>query len=526
MGIDKMEDNNTHLDNTELKYLKKLEFVVNNSPTIAITWRLEDNGWLIDYVSDNIDLLGLPKEDLVSNKVSYFDFLHPDDVWRIQENLKIKLKCDTVKFVQEYRLVSPEGKVCRVRDFNYIGRDEQNRITHMNSIVMDITEEKKLQEEMLQIKKMNAIGQLTGGIAHDFNNLLTGIMGNAELIEMESEDEEMQRLAKNILDICENASSLTQKLLSFSRNDKCINVDFCINEKVLSIQEMVSNIINRNITIKTEFSNEELILDGDPAEIGNVLLNMAINARDAMPDGGTLTFKTDIFHADQFYNLGLHTGDYARISIRDTGIGMNDDIKEHIFEPFFTTKEKEKGTGLGLSSSFNIIKNHSGLIRVYSEIGKGSEFVIYLPLFERNVVKVESYAEGEEEFKKGEGRVLIVDDEDNIRLSGEELLVKIGYTVFSAGNAKEALEFLKRNKVDLVILDMIMPEIGGKETFYSIRRLYPEMKVIVSSGFSEDESALQMLKDGAHSFVQKPFRLKELSDSVYDALNLNDFKGE
>ncbi len=517
--MEELEKNQKELFNS-YQILKKLEFIVNNSPSIAITWYFNKE-WKVDYVSDNINSIGIDKEKLMSQQVKFEDYLHPDDYWRIQKEIDENLNETVSRYIQEYRVKGDDGKVRWIRDYNFISRDNNGKMTHINGIITDITENKKIEEEILQIRKMDAIGQLAGGIAHDFNNLLGGIMGNAELLLMECSEDDNRKTINQIIEISERASSLTKKLLLFARKGKYHSTDFNINEKINDAVDIMKNTIDKSIRILCDLAEDLPTAEGDPVQIESVFLNIGINARDAMSDGGTLKFKTERVEIYNDNMLGIKDGIYSKISIVDTGIGMNRDIIDHIFEPFFTTKEPGKGTGLGLPSAYGIVKNHNGIIKVYSEPGQGTEFRIYLPAKKRTGVKGFAEIEGkkiEKRVIKGTGTILIVDDEEMIRISTEMLLKKIGYTCYTAETGQKALDFLEKNSdnIDIIILDMIMPEMGGRETFYHIKRKYPHIKIILSSGFSEDHIARELIRAGADAFIQKPFGLKALSTAIAD----------
>ena len=500
--------------------LRQLEFIINNSPSIAITWML-DKFWKVEFVSNNIKQLGIDKDKLLSGDVNYEDYLHPDDYWRVKREIEKSFNDKENKYVQEYRLVTPDGHTRWIRDYNYIRRDDKGAMISIDGIIIDITDLKRIREEMLQSSKMDAIGQLAGGIAHDFNNLLGGIFGNAELLMMECKDDNSRTMIEQILEISGRASGLTSQLLNFARKGRIKVSSFSINKKVKDTIDILSRTLNRNIEVKADYGEGVPQISGDPVQIESVLLNIGINARDAMPNGGELTFRTVSLDLDDSNIYNLKSGAYVKISIKDTGTGMNRDVLEHIFEPFFTTKSPKKGTGLGLSSAYGIIKNHRGAINVFSEPGMGSEFIILIPVTASGEVLAEVKQKAIEKVKHGSGTVLIVDDEEMIRNSAEMLLKKIGYTVFTVSSGLKAVEFINQRDgdIDVILLDMIMPELGGRETYYRIMSKYPKSKIIISSGFSDDHIAREIIKAGARAFIQKPFSIKTLSNTLYTVIN-------
>ena len=383
------------------------------------------------------------------------------------------------------------------------------------AVVRDITEHKRLQEQLMQSQKMDVVGQLAGGIAHDFNNMLTGILGNAEMIRLFcNSDSVIKNYAESILKISRRAGELTSKLLAFSRKGKLVSVSLDMHDIIHSAVSILERSIDKKIIIQTFLNAKKATVTGDPSLLENAILNLAINARDAMPQGGTLTLTTQNLSFDSNSSLlnlkTLEAGEYLQIEISDTGCGIPKELLSKIFEPFFTTKEVGKGTGLGLAAVYGSIKDHKGAIDVYSEPGIGTVFKLYLPL-EKNAAFSETTRE--ELPEKGTGRILVIDDEEFIRKSVSDLLSSLGYEVSVADGGKKALEIYAREKdlIDLVLLDMVMPEMNGKETFLKLREINPEVKVLFSSGFNKEGRTEELMALGAKGLIPKPYRLNELS---------------
>jgi PAS domain S-box-containing protein len=394
-------------------------------------------------------------------------------------------------------------------------KNKAGSITKYVSVQRDVSHEVRLERQLRQAQKMEAIGTLAGGIAHDFNNLLMGIQGNISLSLLDIEP--ISPLVKNLKKIeqyVQNGVDLTKQLLGFARGGKyeisLLNLNELINE-----QNLMFGRTNKDIIFKNEAKPDLWSVEADRGQIEQVLMNLYLNALQAMPSSGTLTTRTANVTIDQNqYNpYYVKAGNYVKLTIADTGIGMDEDIQQRIFDPFFTTKEMGRGTGLGLASVYGIVKNHEGFINVFSKKGKGTKFEIYLPA-SGEAVPIPKRAS--EKFVEGRETVLLVDDEDMIIDVGTRMLRKLGYQVFIARDGKEAIEVFKKHpeEIDLVVLDMIMPKMGGGETYDHIKRIKPDVKVLLSSGFSINGQASEILNRGCNGFIQKPFNLQNLSKNL------------
>jgi len=396
---------------------------------------------------------------------------------------------------------------------------------YVNIYGIDITERKqaeekqeKLEDQLRQSQKLEAIGQLAGGVAHDFNNLLGGIMGNAELIKMHSgKDPTIARYSDIIANSSAKAADLTRQLLTFARKVRVNFTKVNIHSGIENVIELLVHTIDKRIEIIKNFDAASSFVQGDSNMLENALLNIAINARDVMPDGGTLSFATDNVMLNDVnmprFAPELISGEYVRVTIRDTGSGMDEKTMLRIFEPFFTTKEVGKGTGLGLAAVYGCVRQHHGHVMVESELGKGSAFIIYLPVLRVN----EQQSVPAAQFcVKGKGNILIVDDEAAIGKVAVELLTGIGYTPTYMSSAAEAIEYFKKNhgSVDAVILDIIMPKMNGVDIFRELKRISPGVKVIIASGYSDEKQDALLMEEGVTAFVNKPYMLAELSKAL------------
>lgn len=392
---------------------------------------------------------------------------------------------------------------------------------HFATIFRDISDQRKMEEQLRQSEKMQAIGQLAGGIAHDFNNQLASVLGYADLLLLKIDDPELISFAENIKKGAQRSAELTKQLLAFSRKGKYEFVTVDMNKIIGEVVSMLEHTIDKRIRIKQILNVNPALTKGDTTQLYNAILNITLNARDAMKKEGNLILETDIVELDnkscKIYPYEVIPGQYIKISITDNGTGMDSDTQKRIFEPFFTTKGVGEGTGMGLASVYGTIQNHHGVITVYSEIGKGTTFKISLPLAEELVTSMDDH---KVTIKTGNAMILIVDDEELIRNMVADSLRGMGYKVALCKNGKEAFEYYKKSwkKIDLVLLDMIMPEMGGKETFLAMRKINPEVKVLLSSGYSVDCDAQEILDKGAVGFMGKPFTQTELSKKVASAL--------
>lgn len=419
-------------------------------------------------------------------------------------------------------LVSKIGDEHLIAQSGTLIQNEQEQVLGVVLVFRDITEQNRIEGELRQSQKMDSIGMLAGGIAHDFNNILAGIMGYSELLHSHLDDPKLRSYSDHITTSASRAADLTSKLLAFSRKGKIQSTSMNTHDIIEEVYLLLERTIDKKIELLVELTASNPTIIGDPSELQSTFLNLGINARDAMPNGGSLTFTTNNTTLNQAYcdanSFHIEPGEYLEICIRDTGTGIDKTTINSIFEPFFTTKEVGKGTGLGLAAVYGTIKDHQGAISVFSEPGQGTAFYIYIPSAEpgHEVKKVDQTASN----TAINGKVLIIDDEDIIRSMSYDFLSDLGYTVLLAEDGEQGTAIYQKEfqSIDVVVLDMVMPKLSGKECFERIRAIDPEAKVILSSGFSENTSVAQLKEQGAFGFIKKPYNFSELHATLSTAI--------
>ena len=408
-------------------------------------------------------------------------------------------------------------------------RDKQGMPTGIIGTTRDITDRKRAEEEsrglqnkLTQAQKMESIGTLAGGIAHNFNNVLMGIQGCISLmmIDKDASHPDYEHL-KGIEEYVTNATELTRDLLSFARGGKYEVKPTDLNELIKHENRMFGR-TKKELTVHGKYEKELWVTEVDQGQIQQVLLNLYVNAWQAMPGGGDLYIQTENVMLDENYvkPFDMTPGRYVRVSVTDTGIGMDEETRQKVFDPFFSTKDVGQGAGLGLASVYGVVKNHGGFVNVYSERGEGTTFTIYLPASEKKVVEKGPEPE-RDEVRYGQGTILLVDDEDMIINVGQKMLEKLGYSVLIARSGKEALDMYGKQgeEIDLIILDMIMPEMNGGETYDRVKEIDQGAKVLLSSGYSINGQAQEILDRGCNGFIQKPFTLKGISQKISEVLD-------
>ena len=386
----------------------------------------------------------------------------------------------------------------------------------------DVTREHMLQEQLSQSRKMDAIGQIAGGVAHDFNNILSGIMGAAQLLKLPNSnlDQKNFKYVDMILQASTRAADLTSKLLTFGRNGKVSYTVLSMHNVVDDTVAILKRTIDKKVNISIKKNAENYAVIGDSSELQNALLNLGINASHAMSNGGEIKIQTRNIMLDNTYCYAspfeIEPGEYIEIEVQDTGCGIPIKNLKKIFEPFYTTKEHGKGTGLGLSTVYGTVQNHQGMVTVYSEMGKGTAFHVYIPCSKKSIQTRQINTE----IVAGAGQILLVDDEEMLRSTGKYMLEKMGYQVVLAENGLEAVDIFQNQhaEIDLVIMDMVMPEMNGREAFFKIRKIDENCKVIIASGFTKNEDLDEMRKSGLAGFLNKPFTNSELSQLVSKVL--------
>jgi PAS domain S-box-containing protein len=478
----------------------------------------------LTFVNRNAyNYFGYTQADLKQG-LSSFDMLIPAERDRAKENVA-KILSGEQTGINEYTALRKDGNTFPVM-IHSAPIFKEGKPVGLRGFVIDITDRKtaeeerrKLQVQFQQAQRFEALGTLAGGIAHDFNNLLMNIQGNTSLMLFELNNTHPHfELLKNIEKQVKSGAQLTKQMLGYARKGKFNVKPVDLNQIVDESAETFGR-TRKEITIERKFENDLFSIAADRGQIDQVLLNLYVNAADAMPGGGKLILKTQNqthlnIKSDQYNPM---PGNYVQLTISDTGSGMDKSTLERIFDPFFTTKEMGRGTGLGLASVYGIIKSHDGYIDVESEKGHGTTFTIFLPASESGV---EGNAEADARLIKGSGTLLIVDDEELVLDVGANMLEKLGYTVLKAHNGTEAVEIFETNKdkIKMVILDIIMPDMGGGAVYDKIKPINPDVKVLLSSGYSVDGQAIELLERGCDGFMQKPFTMEELSGKITQIL--------
>lgn len=463
------------------------------------------------------ELFGYSKKELLEK--SFDKLMHPDDVEIWSRKRTQLLRGELPSYQLEKRYINKKGEVIWGITALSVLRNLDGVPEFFTVQIQNINHIKQLEEQLLQAQKMKAIGTLAGGIAHDFNNLLMGIQGRVSLMLLDADQGEFQvEHLKKIEDHIRRAANLTSQLLGFAREGKYALIPANVNELVEQETRMFGR-TRKDIVIERHFAPDLWSAKVDQAQFRQVLLNIFINAAEAMSTGGSLTVTTENVRLSQYDNkpVEVSPGRFIRISITDTGVGMDPVTKQRIFEPFFTTRLMGKGAGLGLASAYGIIRNHGGFINVYSEKGRGTTLMVFLPVMDQNMKMAEKKTL---QIQKGQGVILLVDDEDMITEIGRQMIQRLGYTVLTAGSGREAIRIYteNRDKIDLVILDMIMPEMSGEETFDELKSADSTIKVILSSGYSIDGKVTEILSRGGTGFIQKPFNMNQLAEALNGAM--------
>ena len=493
---------------------EKYRIVLETNPDPVVVYDMEGKVTYFNRAFTNV--FGWTLEECFGKSMDVFV---PGDAWPETKMMINKVLSGENFSGIETRRFTKEGSIIPVSISGaiYMGEDGDPMGSVIN--LRDISEQKELVIQLQQAQKMEAVGTLAGGIAHDFNNLLMGIQGCTSLLsfDIDSNHPNFEYLNR-IEDYIKNAANLTKQLLGFARSGKYEIKPTDMNEIINKSSDMFGR-TKKEIVIHKKSQADIWAVEVDPSQIEQVILNLYVNAWQAMAGTGELYLQTEnvILDDNDVKPYGVKSGRYVKISVTDTGAGIDETIQHRIFDPFFTTKEMSRGTGLGLASAYGIIKSHGGFINVYSREGDGTTFNIFLPASEKKILKETML---QKEIIKGTETVLLVDDEEMIIDVGRDVLEKLGYEVLIAKSGKEAIEIYRMNqkKIDMVILDMVMPEMGGGDTYDKLRDVNPNIKVLLSSGYSIDGQASKILSRGCDGFIQKPFDIKTLSLEIRTTL--------
>jgi PAS domain S-box-containing protein len=487
-------------------------------------------------LADNA-LVGVFKTDLDGNILyanralsSMLEFDSPEDMLSINAHSSYKNTDDRKKFIESLK------KKGVLSDFAVDFVTNKGKLKHVimsatlegdiiSGMIMDVTDRKKLETQLIKAQKLDAVGTLAGGLAHDFNNILTAIISYTSILSMKmSKNDPLKVYLNRILDSSNKAAALVKSLLAFGRKQIMDPKPVEINSIIKNIANLLKRLLGENIELMIQLSEQDLVVVADEGQLEQVLMNLATNARDAISDVGTVTISTGLTPIDEEF-IEIHgygeSGDYALITISDTGEGMDEQIREHIFEPFFTTKEKGKGTGLGLAMVYGIINQHNGYITCYSEPKTGSTFRIYLPLIKAIVEDQESL--DIPTLPSGSETILLCEDNMDVRNAAHEVLTGAGYTVIDSVDGEDALVRFSGQgvrRIQLLITDVVMPRKNGKELYQEIKKLQPDIKVLFISGYPADHITGKGILETGMNFIPKPFLSHDLLNKVREVLDV------
>jgi len=501
---------------------ERLRQVTASSTAVLYATAVSGETYRPTWVSENIArIMGYdPAEAL--GPTWWTDRLHPEDRDPVLAAVPSILSRDHLAF--EYRFRHKDGSYHWIHDEARLTRDAGGRPVEVFGSWVDITERKGLEMQLLQAQKMEAVGQLAGGVAHDFNNVLTAIAGYAELLREDLPGEDARRGdLEEILRATDRAAALTRQLLAFSRRQVLAPRVLDLNTVVASVDNMLGRLIGADVELKTALAPELGAVRADPGQLEQVIMNLVVNARDAMPRGGKLTIETANAELDESYALehpAVVAGPYVMLAVSDSGVGMDAATQARIFEPFFTTKEKGKGTGLGLATVYGIVKQSGGNIWLYSEPGRGTTFKIYLPRVDQPL-ELPTPTPAARETPRGTETVLLVEDDDAVRALARKMLAAHGYTVLAAPSGADALELAASHAgpIHLLVTDVVLPGISGRELAIRFQSVRPGLKVLYTSGYTDDAVVHHGVLDAGIAFLQKPFTSGALARKVRETLD-------
>jgi two-component system cell cycle sensor histidine kinase/response regulator CckA len=490
----------------------------------AVVWEMEVPSFRVSFVSNRAeDVLGHPAENWLREADFWQNHIHPEDRRHIVE-LSQKSIGEGKDYSIEYRALAADGRVVWLHDIVRLVRDSSGRVRQLRGVTVDITARKQLEEEFLQAQKMEAVGRLAGGVAHDFNNLLTIISGYVELV-LEKLDavSPLKPHVEEIKQASDRAAGLTRRLLAFSRRQAIMPQVLNLGEVAAGTQKMLRRLIGEDIELVLQSDPLLGSVRADPAQIEQVLVNLAVNARDAMPQGGKIVIETSNVTLDEGF-AGSHAavtpGPYVMLAMSDSGTGMEASVRAHIFEPFFTTKERGKGTGLGLATVYGIVKQSDGNIWVYSQPGVGTTFKIYLPRVDIVPESRPQAAPPSPRIRRSE-TILLVEDEDAVRSLVRGLLEREGYQVLEASRPSEALALNEQHEgpIHLILSDVVMPQMNGPQLAEKLVSMRPDTRVVYMSGYTDNAIVHYDILDQGTPFLQKPFSHETLAHKVREALD-------
>jgi len=502
--------------------VRKLSLAVEQSPAATV---ISDTKGNIEYVNPKFtEITGYTYEEIIGKNFRILNSgEHPPDFYKeLWDTItsgkewhgEFHHKKKNGEFYWEHASISPI-------------KNEEGVITHFLGVKEDITETKLMEEQLLQSQKMEAVGSLAGGVAHDFNNMMTVVIGYSEfLLSTLKKGEVEYKCVGEIMKAGKKAASLTQQLLAFSRKQVFQPHVVNLNALITDLEKMLKRLIGEDIDLQLDLDSKLGAVRADPGQMDQITMNLAVNARDAMPRGGKITIETANVELDEEYcrlHMAVQPGAYIMLAVSDTGIGMDKETQSRIFEPFFSTKEEGKGTGLGLSTVYGIVKQSFGNIWVYTEPGHGTTFKIYFPRIEE-ATEAREKEEASEKIFRGSETILLVEDEEMVRDLAYKVLAEMGYTVLAASNGEEALQICERHKgpIHLMLTDVVMPKMSGKELAESSVRRHPELKVLYMSGYTDNSVIRNGMLEPGVNFVQKPFTPLSLTKKVREVLDASE----
>ncbi len=500
------------LNLAEIKYRN----IVESLP--AIIYLTEPNPpYLPKYVSPNIVKLGYTLDEWLNLPDIWRHIIHKEDRERVIRTVEAAMS-QNLETDLEYRIMAKDGTVFWVHDKGHFVFDDKGEKTGWQGVMLDISSTKELEKQLRLAQKLESVGMLTGGIAHDFNNMLTAINGYSQLtLRQLKKDDPLRPNIEEIKKAGQRSAELTRQLLAFSRQQILEPIVTDINEIIVDTTKLLQRLIGENIQLTTSLNPKIGHTIVDPGQFSQIIMNLAVNARDAMPQGGKLTIETANAFLDADYtrqHIGILPGAYVMVAVSDSGIGMNEQIKQHIFEPFFTTKELGRGTGLGLATVYGIVKQSGGNIEVYSEQSFGTTFKIYLPLVTEQTEKAEIKTVSIE-LAMGTETILLVEDEELVRNLSKKILETCGYRVIEASDGLEALELCRQgHSFDLLMTDVVMPKMGGRELSEKLIQDFPQLKILFTSGYTDNAVVRHGVIGLNTNFIQKPFTPESLSNKI------------
>ncbi len=481
------------------------------------------------YVSPNIARFGYKAQEWLEQPNLWLSLIHEDDRKQVLETTEAAMRQGLDTDIK-YRIVARDGSVHWLHDKGRFVSDNKGKRVRWQGVILDVTETKELEEQLRLSQKLESVGRLAGGIAHDFNNMLTAINGYSDLTLRKLEADNPLRLnIEEIKKAGERSALLTHQLLAFSRQQVLQPVVLDLNEIVTDTIKLLQRLIGEDVELVTALKPKVGRVSVDPGQLSQILMNLAVNARDAMPQGGKLTIETANVYIDPDYARqkgDVKPGAYVLLAVCDTGSGMNDKIQQNIFEPFFTTKEIGKGTGLGLATVYGIVKQSGGNIEVESKEGVGTTFRVFLPRVAEQTEAARSKEDASPESLFGTETILLVEDEEIVRKLSRKMLESCGYTVIEARDGLDALEICESGecKFDLLLTDVVMPQMGGRELAEKLTEKLPKMQILFTSGYTDDEVVRHGVIEINTNFIQKPFTFKALARKVRELLNNADSK--